>query len=71
MPRICERQQNRSNVQIETAQQYDKITVFTPFTDHLLSEISKRFGPLFKKISFMQMFIPNAIKNTKKKILKK
>lgn len=62
IPRICRRQQNRFNVQTENAQQYYKITVFIPFIDHLLSEISERFGPLFEKISFMQMFIPNTIK---------
>ena len=60
-PRICRRQQNKFNVQTENTQQYYKVTVFIPFIDHLQSEILERFGLLFKKISFMQIFIPNTI----------
>ena len=43
IPRRCGRQTFRSNVEADTPQVYWRRTVFLPFLDHLLSELSSRF----------------------------
>ena len=46
IPRRCSRQTLRSNVEADTAQAYWRCSVFIPFLDHLLSELSSRFTQL-------------------------
>ena len=43
-PRTCSRQMNRANSEIESIEQYYRVTVSAPLLDHLQSELSTRFS---------------------------
>ena len=48
VPRTCRRQTQRSNVPAETPKDYWRRSVFLPFLDHLLTELSSRFSAMTK-----------------------
>ena len=43
MPRVSQNQQNRSNRQFFSVEDYFKKTIAIPFLDHIISDISLRF----------------------------
>ena len=46
MPRVCQRQTSRSNVQALSPEEYWRRTIFVPFLDHLIQAFSDRFMQL-------------------------
>ena len=69
IPRRCGRQTQRSNVEATTAEEYWRRTVFVPFLDHLLAELSDRFSTMASKaVQGMLLLPPNVQKLTKVKI---
>ena len=48
VPRTCQRQTQRSNVSAETPKEYWRRSVFLPFLDPLLTELSSRFSAMTK-----------------------
>lgn len=58
-PRIAGTQRNRSNVQTDSTEEYFRISVFIPFLDFLISEISIRFPKTqMAQIGKLQMLLP-------------
>ena len=43
LPNICRRMTNRSNILGKSEQEYYKVTLFIPITDHLVAEHDLRF----------------------------
>lgn len=43
VPRLSKKQQHRSNVEIESPEEYYRVTMFIPFLDELNSHIEPRF----------------------------
>ena len=69
IPRRCGRQTQRSNVEATTAEEYWRRTVFVPYLDHLLAELSDRFSTMASKaVQGMLLLPPNVQKLTKVKI---
>ena len=54
----CSRQKLRSYVEADTPQAYWRRSVFLPFVDHLVSELSARFTQLNKKAIQGLLFLP-------------
>ena len=59
VPRTCQRQTQRSNVIAETPKDYWRRSVFLPFLDHLLTELSSRFSAMTKAaVGGLRHFFP-------------
>jgi len=43
MPRICNRQINKVNIDSENAEKYFKRSIFLPFLDYLIKSVDTRF----------------------------
>ena len=54
IPRRCGRQTQRSNVEATTAEEYWRRTVFVPYLDHLLAELSDRFSTMARLSSTLR-----------------
>ena len=58
LPRMCSRQTKRSNVPANSPEEYYKRSIFIPFVDHLIQELSARFSPENETIAFLQSLLP-------------
>ncbi|XP_029348102.1 52 kDa repressor of the inhibitor of the protein kinase-like [Acyrthosiphon pisum] len=43
IPRICKRQTNRYNISTDSAEEYYRISIFTPFLDYFIDQMNTRF----------------------------
>ena len=70
IPRRCSRQTLHSNVEADTPQAYWRRSVFLPFVDHRVSELSARFTQLNKKaIQGLLLLPPNLTSLTEEKVV--
>ena len=69
MPRVCNRQVYRDNHGISNVKDYFRVTVTVPFLDHVVNEISERFGDapasVVKGFSIVPDFVMNHSENWK------
>jgi hypothetical protein len=61
VPRICQRQQHRSNSQYSDPEEYFKVTVLIPFLDHLIADLNSRFSKHLQKASRLEAVLPTSI----------
>ena len=59
VPRIASRQSHRSNTPYTGPEDYYRRTVFLPFLDHIIQEMSTRFGPTQEKASKLFSLVPS------------
>ena len=64
VPRICQRQQHRSNSQCSDPKHYFKVTVLVPFLDHLIADLNARFAKHVQKVACLQALLPASISET-------
>ena len=65
MPRVSQHQQNHSNPQFSTVEDYYyKKTIAIPFLDHIISDISSRFTTHTKQAASLQALLPSSITPT-------
>ena len=70
IPRRCSRQTLRTNVEADTPQAYWRRSVFLPFVDHLVSELSGRFTQLNKEAIQGRLILPpNLTSLTEEKVV--
>jgi len=55
IPRLCGRQTSRNNISPED---WFRITIYIPFIDHFITELSSRFNDRFKDIIPLEGLIP-------------
>ena len=58
MPRVCQRQQHRANLQCDDIRQYLRVTILVPFLDHLIVDIGSRFDKHLQKVAPLQGLLP-------------
>ena len=61
MPRICQRQQHRSNSKCSDPEEYFKVTILIPFLDHLITDLNSRFSKHVQKVAYLQAVLPTYI----------
>ena len=61
IPRRCIRQTQRSNLPADTVEEYWRRTVFIPYLDHLLTELSSRFSQLAKSALQGMLLLPKQV----------
>jgi len=59
MPRICNRQINRVNIDSENAEKYFKRSIFLPFLDYLIQSMDTRFDNRPSSIIPLEGLIPS------------
>jgi hypothetical protein len=59
MPRICNRQINRVNIDSENAEIYFKRSIFLPFLDYLIQSMDTRFDNRLSSIIPLEGLIPS------------
>lgn len=64
-PRSCVRQQNRNNVESESAEVYYRRAFTIPFLDHIIEELSTRFTDGQTLVPLAQSIIPEYMKHCK------
>ena len=61
IPRRCERQTTRNNVEADTPEIYWQRLIFLPFLDHLLQECDTRFSAITGKAVLGLKLLPNNV----------
>lgn len=61
IPRISRHQQHRPNYELQSVEEYFKVSIVIPFLDHLISELSIRFDNHTKQASHLQHLLPSRI----------
>ena len=59
IPRLCKRQAHRENIPTDVPETYFRTSVAIPFVDHLLAQMTSRFGPIQKRMSLGFAVIPS------------
>lgn len=61
IPRICDRQITRPNIETTDPIEWYRITIFIPFVDHLISQLKTRFNEKLNKVMPLEGLIPTHI----------
>ena len=61
LPRICQRQQHRSNLHCSDPKEYFKVAILVPFLDHLISDLTERFSQHIQKVTRLRALLPTSI----------
>jgi hypothetical protein len=71
IPRVCDRQTKINNTETSNPEEWFRIAIYIPFTDHSITELNTRFNDRFKDIISLEGLIPsNKNKYTTDDILK-
>ena len=61
IPRLAGRQIHRNNVQVETPEEYYRISIFVPFLDHLITQLSDCFQAQYPVQLQLQELLPQYV----------
>jgi len=69
IPRICKRQTNHCNISTDSAEEYFRISIFTPFLDYFIDQINNRFIEHRSILKGFQSLFDNDLDKNKNDIL--
>jgi len=69
IPKICKRQTNRYNIYTDSAEEYFRISIFTPFLDYLIDQMNNRFIEHRSMIKGFQSLFNNDLDKNRNDIL--
>ncbi len=58
-PRVCGRQEHRTNVRTESAKDHYRVNLFIPFLDHIITALEKRFSQIHQYAVKALLLIPS------------